>query len=301
MNQAKPPKQYDTTYFKERTMILTNNNATAPQASPKNAVSRSRLGRFLNTSAVVGLSALVLGVCGVNSANALPVLNGGFESTTNGPNFFIGPGEGTAPSDWSFAGGIAAIYGPNAADTTGAVQSGGRLVYLWGPANGAANGLGPSPSGGNYFASDSDPSLAGALSQTITGLTPGEQYILTFDFGAAQFRNADGSLWNGATNSAWRVTLGTETFDTASLAIGSHGFSGWQTQSFTYTATAATEVLSFLAFGGPGGLPPVALLDGVSLVPVTGPSPVSEPATYLLMTLSIVGFVVAARRKQYRA
>jgi hypothetical protein len=50
----------------------------------------------------------------------------------------------------------------------------------------------------------------------------------------------------------------------------------------TFTATAATQVLSFLAKGTPGGAPPISFLDGVSLM-----AAVPEPTSWALM---IVGF-----------
>jgi hypothetical protein len=44
------------------------------------------------------------------------------------------------------------------------------------------------------------------------------------------------------------------------------------TQTFTFTATAATELLSFLAIGTPNGVPPFSLLDGVSMTAIPEPS-----------------------------
>jgi hypothetical protein len=45
----------------------------------------------------------------------------------------------------------------------------------------------------------------------------------------------------------------------------------------TFTPTSTSETLSFLAIGTPGGVPPLALLDGVSL------SDIPEPASWALL------------------
>lgn len=256
----------------------------------------------LRKSALVRLAAVALTIGSAHNAMANLVLNGGFESTTNGPNAFL-PSL-TMPTDWSYAGGVAAIYSAGAADTIGANQ-GGAQIYLWGPGNptspppnsNSLNGLpATSPDGGNYLASDSDPPFSGAIYQTINALIPGNKYALTFWYAAAQFRSPDGTFWNGATHSLWRVSLGAAgSYDTPDLPIAEHGFSVWMNETHTFTvplASTGAEVLRFLAVGGPGGLPPVALLDGVSLVAVP------EPETILLIAIGIVGIAAACSQKK---
>jgi len=64
-------------------------------------------------------------------------------------------------------------------------------------------------------------------------------------------------------------------------------------QSFTYTATATSEVLSFLAAGGPSGAPPFVLLDGVSIIPI------AEPASWMTLVgavASVIGAFSLQRR-----
>ena len=52
-------------------------------------------------------------------------------------------------------------------------------------------------------------------------------------------------------------------------------FSGWKTYSKVFTATAPTQILSFLSKGGPTGVPPMSLLDNVSVQEVPRvPAPV---------------------------
>jgi hypothetical protein len=47
-----------------------------------------------------------------------------------------------------------------------------------------------------------------------------------------------------------------------------------------FTATSTSQLLTFLSGGSPGGEPPVALLDGVSMV---DSSAVPEPGSILLV------------------
>ncbi|MBS0592113.1 MAG: PEP-CTERM sorting domain-containing protein [Proteobacteria bacterium] len=230
------------------------------------------------------------------AADANLVLNGGFETVNGGgPNFFLDATHTLA--DWAVSGGIAAVYSPGSADTIGATQFGTQQIYLWGPGNpspggSSANGLtATSPAGGNYLASDSDKPYSGTYTQTISGLTIGDVYALTFFYGAAQFRSPTGSAWNGDTYSQWTGTIGAATFATPVLSISSHGFSGWQSFTLHHTATAASEVLSFLAVGGPGFMPPVALLDGVQL------NAVPEPTTYSIAMIGILGLLAFSRHR----
>ena len=144
------------------------------------------------------------------------------------------------------------------------------------------------------------------MSQTISGLTMGETYHLTFDWAASQYEFVNGSsfgctgCWTGATTNKMEVSLGGDTRDTATVDVGSKGFSGWTTASFDFTATSASEVLKFLSIGGPTSLPPVAFLDGVSL---TGdvPGGVPEPATWAMMGIGFAGLGLVAYRKRRTA
>ena len=83
------------------------------------------------------------------------------------------------------------------------------------------------------------------------------------------------------------------------MDVASQGFTGWFTASMDFTATSASEMLVFLSVGGPTSLPPVALLDGVSLTGVTGGAP--EPATWAMIGLGFAGLGVAAYRRRRKA
>ena len=92
----------------------------------------------------------------------------------------------------------------------------------------------------------------------------------------------------------WQVSLGAETFTTPVANYAAHGFTGWMTQTFSFTATSTSETLSFLAQGAPDGLPPTALLTGVSLS-------VPEPASWSLVMLGVAGLGVFARKRRRAA
>ncbi|QYE36774.1 PEPxxWA-CTERM sorting domain-containing protein [Polymorphobacter megasporae] len=63
-------------------------------------------------------------------------------------------------------------------------------------------------------------------------------------------------------------------------------------ESFTFHAKSTSQVLSFLSNGTPVGLPPIAVLDGVSVAAVP------EPAMWGLMLVGfgLVGTAVRRRR-----
>jgi hypothetical protein len=178
------------------------------------------------------------------------------------------------------------------ADSGGALGQFGN-VQLWGPGNGVANGLpGTDPAGGNFVALDSAFEI-GALSQMITGLTAGDTYALSFYFAGAQQAGK-----TGPTGDMLSVSLGSATQYTASNSVPSEGFSPWTLETLDYTATSSSELLSFLASGGPSGsVPPFALLGGVTLSQITTPPSVPDrtsTAALLGFALVVVGY--AGRR-----
>lgn len=222
-----------------------------------------------------------------SAATAAPnlVVNGGFEtgythSVQFNPAFH--PTEG--PTGWTSMGDTAYnLYVDSATVTTQETitQSSEPGQYL------PPTFTGPSPDGGKFVILDGDPSYSGPLSQTINGLVVGKQYAVNFYWGGSELMSR-----SGPTTDYLQVSLGGTSHDTVTLATPTHGFEGWFAQKFVYTATATSEALTFLSHGTPGGLPPVAVLDGVSVAAVP------EPAMWGLM---IVGFgligVVARRRR----
>ena len=68
------------------------------------------------------------------------------------------------------------------------------------------------------------------------------------------------------------MSLGGQSISTAQIAFAQYTFQDWRKVTMTFTADAVNPVLSFLSVGTPDGLPPFALLDGVSLEAVPEPS-----------------------------
>ncbi|MYM30817.1 PEPxxWA-CTERM sorting domain-containing protein [Duganella sp. CY15W] len=235
---------------------------------------------LLSLSAVAALSA------GMAQASTNLVTNGNFESTTNGTNKQLSSvmtldAHRTTLTGWTSSNGNDGGYN--------FVLSSG-LANTWDSAIWLKNSYTSSANGGNIFASDAL-YYPGTLSQSISGLTVGGKYTLTFDYALGQQVGFDGAN----SNNYWQVGLGGSTQNSTALSIANGGFSGWKTASMTFTATNASEVLSFLAKGASPGAPPFMLLDSVSLT-----SAVPEPTTWgmLLGGLGLLGFVARRRSQQ---
>jgi len=174
-------------------------------------------------------------------------------------------------------------------------------LNLYGPAAGGANPNGyipVSPAGGNYVAGDGDPNFEASFSQTITGLTIGGTYTLTFYQAGTNQRSI-----NANTFEQWQVTFGSNTQLSTVMNTGDgansggySSFSPWSQQTMTFTATSASQVLTFMSSGtSTGALPPIALLDGVDLENAT-----PEPSAILLVGGGLAGLMAigSARRKR---
>jgi hypothetical protein len=244
--------------------------------------------KMFGPSLLATVSAGFLSAASAHAATNL-VTNGDFETATNANGQLA---FNTVVADWSvpaLSGSYTFIFAPGTADTTGSVGQYGT-VKIWGPGDGSANGLpASSPDGGNFVGAD--PAFHnGALSQTISGLTVGKTYELSFDWaGAQQFG------YNGHTTEGWQVSLGSDTQSTGTIGDKNHGFTGWRSSNFFFTASNTSELLSFLALGGPNAsLPPLALLDSVSLTAVP------EPATWAVMLVGFggIGAAIRTRRRQ---
>jgi hypothetical protein len=165
---------------------------------------------------------------------------------------------------------------------------------LWGPNNGSANGLAPSPTGGYYVAMDADPNVnlrGNGISQSVTGLTVGQRYRLNFTWAAGQQRG-----WDGPTTEQVQVTFGSQVRLTEVVNNPNHGFIPWRFVTMDFTATSATQTLNFLALGGPVSLPPFVLLDGVAMSVAT-----PEPATVVSLTLGVLTLAGVGLRRRAKA
>lgn len=207
------------------------------------------------------------------------VSNGGFEDNT-GPGVVFGWGgyyQPTTIADWY-------VQAPTSTPLAGvdtyahAITNTTQAIQLWGAAPGYQNGNGfsGSPDGGYYFVDDGAIAYRVGLKQDISGLTIGENYDLSFYYAFGQ-EACSGNWCNGATVQSWNVGFGSDFYNTPDTWVAEHGFSGWRQSTRSFTATSTMQTLQFWAIG-PSGQPPMALLDGVSLmgppVPaVPGPLP----------------------------
>ncbi|MYM88499.1 PEP-CTERM sorting domain-containing protein [Rugamonas sp. FT82W] len=231
--------------------------------------------------ALTAAAALSTGIANAAVPGEL-IVNGGFETGTYGQLGYAGQAQGWTSNGYNF------LFSDSNADHGGVAGHYGNL-QLWGAGNGSANGLGASPAGGNFLAADGAFEMA-PITQTVNGLVAGQKYSLSFYWAGAQQYG-----FNGATTEQWKVSLGNETQSTAVKSNANHGFTGWQKETFTFTANGASEVLSFLAVGTPAGVPPFSLLDGVSMVAVP------EPQTWGMLGLGLGLVAFAARRRKAKA
>lgn len=244
-----------------------------------------------NKSVLLFLTAIL--ALGTNVAHANLIVNGGFEQTVDGRNNLKLNGNVVKETNRT------ELVGWRSAEVGASGKGGYNFVLdskiahtkesaLW--LDGNKNGYTPSPTGGNFFASDSQ-WFPGVLSQTVNNLISGKDYTLTFDYALAQQAGPAGENLNNF----WQVSFGNVVTKTTPLSIPDNGFSGWKKASMTFTATGASELLSFLAKGTPPGAPPFMLLDNVSLE-----SAVPEPATWsmLLGGFGLIGFMARRRRNQ---
>lgn len=229
----------------------------------------------------------------VPSADANLITNGSFES-----NGGVGQLAGgiTTLSGWTVGSTTDSAPYPSvyvvdsSADSTGfpGVSSPPNLT-VWGPGTGINNGFTGSSDGG-YFLGGVATYGQAPISQTISGLTIGGEYVLSFEWAASQLSN-----YTGATGQAWAVSFGSDSTTTTTSYIPSTGFSGWQTFSQTFTASSATQTLSFLATGSPAVMP-FLLLDGVKLE--ANFAPVPEPSAFALLSIGIVGLAARYRSRK---
>jgi hypothetical protein len=237
-------------------------------------------GRRLRIAAAsAGVLAAVL-LNGATTANANLVTNGSFESTTAGDSSGV-PSQVTNSNltGWSISGGGGAPY-------DFVVMNGNSGFYNGYASSSVTYGPNPgeSPDGGNYIAANADDNV-GVLSQSIGGLNANATYAVTFyESEATTF----GSDYTGY----WTVSFGSTTKNSTSMPTTTGG-STWISDTIDFTATASTQLLSFVA-GDTSGAPPFILLDGVSV------SQVPEPATLGLAAVGIAGLAAFRRWRRNR-
>jgi hypothetical protein len=174
-----------------------------------------------------------------------------------------------------------------AAADNGAYGNSGYLGLWDSKTNSATNtwdGNGPGGSG-NFIAMDGDYNT-GAITQTLTGLTKGTVYAITFEYAFGQQNS-----YTGPTVQDLLVSLGSHSQAVPQYSLPSKGFSGWMSETFYLQADGTSDVLSFLAIGNVQ-LPPFALISDISAYYAP------EPASTAVLVMGLAGVTVAARRRR---
>jgi hypothetical protein len=278
--------------------------------------------------ALLGLPALALSLTLGPSAKADPALpnlvNLNFLNYTGSPpkNTF----GAVDPVGWTGGSGLIYIDAPGTSTTSPVTACGTTYLSTWGcPSTLAIAG------GYNEVQADGNPYYESGFNYTVTGLTPGQTYTLSF-YQAASQQGPNSGAFTGATTEQWIVALGTSGLEVTCLSCGpynptyasdeaeyadsdpdasiattplmstpSGGLTNWQYVSINLTADATTDVLSFLAWGDDGttaNLPPMVFLTGVNSPAGLAPPPgVPEPTTLGLFGAALLGLGVLARRR----
>jgi hypothetical protein len=125
-----------------------------------------------------------------------------------------------------------------------------------------------------------------ALNQSVSSLTVGDTYVLSFYQASTQ---ADGGSETTGFTGHWAVSLGSQSLNSATMNNPYRGSTGWVLQTLSFTATSASETLSFLATSPGTGQPPFLLLADVSLS-------VAEPESLTMLAVGMGGLLLLRRR-----
>lgn len=237
--------------------------------------------------------AVGLGLCAsVEGANLLT--NGGFNGPVGDPNYTLKERFlDIRPEGWS--GGDKLVYlcmpgvpGSGYPSTDTVFNNNGGLATIGTP--------GSSSDGGTFVISHAVQTYNTAIYQTLTNLTVGQMYSVTFSQAGGQNVNYSGDTW-----AQWIVGFGSQTKQSDVMITPSEGIHPWEQQTFYFTADSTSETLSFRANGGDvvnrqliygSNDAPIAYLDGVSV------NAVPEPSSLALSGLGIFSLVGVCFRRR---
>lgn len=217
------------------------------------------------------------------AASANLVTNGSFENIDGATtNYFVNYPSANLPG-WSGGGYV------NDCIVVAASTNVGMCGQYSNPIYDLQVSPGDSPDGGNYFLMDGSPGTHTELYQTLSGLTIGDDYQLTFYQAAGQLYPYD-----TAENDNWIVYFGDQTQTSAIMSTPGAGVYPWEAQTMNFVADSTSAVLGFLAQSSPINTPPILFLDGVS-VSDQGPAAAPEPSTFAMLFTGLLA-IPAARR-----
>ena len=206
------------------------------------------------------------------------VTNGGFDGPYINPNYHIKQRfDEIRPYGWSGGDKLTYLCFPGAATV---VDNNGGLAVWAAPAE-------HSPAGGNFVMGDGDPNYSDAIYQVVDNLIVGRHYQVGFYQASGQ--NIDQV---GPTFEQWIVGFGNSTQYSSVMYTEPKGTTPWTHQVLEFVADSTSEKLSFLAYGGPAGGPPVSFLDGITL------NRVPEPSSIALSAIGIVGIGLVCLRRR---
>ena len=220
------------------------------------------------------------------------------------------------PTGWTGGNGLIYIDSSGTSNTSSSTACGPTYLQTYGCPSTLAI-----PGGYNEVEADGNPSFESGFNYSVSGLTVGQTYSLSFYQAASQQ-----TTFSGATTEQWIVSLGksgmtdnwASSGDTCNPCTYSNADSGasvvattlmstpsqsmtdWNYVTVDLTADATTDLLSFLAWGDGGStanLPPMVFLAGVnSPAGLTTP----EPGSVVLLVTVLFGLGLGERVRRRR-